>query len=115
MTKLWDYVDGEPFMINSPLMILNKRKIRRKVSRSKTKKGSRMAARRKRRVGRPRKMTPQRRRSTRKSSTRRTGGLKVRIVNARRNAYPLAGVVANPRRRRRSRSRYRRNPALLGD
>lgn len=95
--RLWDVVDGEPFMINPRIGLLN------------PKGGSRMRKRsRKRRVSTGKRRSPVRRR------------------RARRNPWPVGGLVAaaNPKRRRRSRvhrvgrkrSRrrgYRRNPASL--
>ena len=97
--RLWDVVDGEPFMINPRIGLLN------------PKGGSRMRKRsRKRRVSTGKRRSPARRR------------------RARRNPWPVGGIVtaANPRRRKRSRVHrvgrkrsvrrrkgFRRNPASL--
>ena len=100
MARLWKHVDGEPFLINPSLTIINPKK-----------RGGKMAARRKRR----RRATPARRRISRRRPLKR-------------NAYALAGPVigGNPRRRRRRRSakprlargawrrRVQRNPKLFG-
>ena len=101
--RLWNYFDGEPFLDNPYLGILNAKKGKRT-----------MATRRKRGRKATRRVA---RRPVRRTSTRR------RTHRARRNPYPMAGLVVNPRRRRRTRavsrrrtrrSSYRRNPALLG-
>lgn len=98
MAKLWDYFDGEPFLENPHLglALLNR-----------AKKGKKMAVRRKRTSRRRgRKNASRRRRTTRRM---------------RRNAYPMAGLVVNRKRRRsrmrhnpRRRRHYRRNPSLMG-
>jgi len=113
--SLWGIYNDEPFMENPPLAIIgNPLRYRRRLSRgkyeydyvtgkakSKKRKGVKMAAKRrhvKRSV------------SSRKRSKSRKG---------KRNPFPMAGVVANPRvihvrARRISRRRGRRNPAILG-
>lgn len=111
MTKrLWDYFDGEPFLTNPHLAVLTNPRSRLK---SKTK-GKKVMATKKRRTIRRRttRVRARRRTTTRRSSHK---GLQVRIVNPRkrRNPYPIAGAVINPRRRRSHRS-YRRNPAFMG-
>lgn len=96
--KLWNYFDGEPFLTNPRLGILGLNPRGRK--------GKKMAA--KRRKATRRRTSVSRRRTRRKSY--------------RRNAFPVAGLVVNPRKRRRSRVRsarrrrsgYRRNPAIMG-
>lgn len=108
MKRLWNYFNGEPFLVNPHLAVLSPN----------PKKGKSKMAARKRRVVR----------RTRRSTRRR----------ARRNPYPVAGIALNPRRRRRTkrstagrrrrayarnprrivrrrrRSGFRRNPAFLG-
>lgn len=109
MAKLWDFFDGEPFMENPHIAVFGNP---RKASRSKTKKGKKMAVRR------MKARNPKRHR------------------RARRN-FPTAGLVFNPRRRSKSKSKrfsvsvnrrrrsyahnpkrrhhhHRRNPAILG-
>jgi hypothetical protein len=106
--RLWDYVDGEPFLVNPALAIYAN------PPKSKSKKGRKnMAVRRRARVVR-----------RRRNVSRLRNAPKRRRRTARRNPYPLAGVALNPRRRRRSshlrnphrRRRHvmRRNPAFLG-
>lgn len=96
MANLWKDFDGEPFLINPHLAILN------------PKKGRKMARRKTRRtVARGRKNAPRRRRRT-----------------YRKNPFTVPGAVmaVNPRRRKRGRKNsprhhrkgYRRNPAVLG-
>lgn len=98
--SLWDFYGGEPFMENPHLAIVGLN--------PKHKKGKSMAARRRRKVGR--KNAPRRK-------TRRA---------AKRNPFPSAGLVFNPRRKRHSKRRRavanprrrhhrsRSNPAILG-
>lgn len=102
-THLWDYFDGEPFLTNPRLGIIGLN--------SRGKKGKKMAARKRR--------STRRRTSASVNPRRRT-----RRKSYRRNAYPVAGLVVNPRRRRASRRRVanprrrrssmRRNPAIFG-
>lgn len=107
--SLWGIYDNEPFMENPPLAIIgNPLRYRRRLSRGKyeydyvtrktKKRGKKMASKRKRVI-------------RRKKSGRK----------GRKNPFPMAGVVANPRRRRRVRvharrirRHARRNPAILG-
>lgn len=101
--RLWEYVDGEPFLVNPALAIY--------ANPPKSKKGKRVMAVRKRRVVRRRRNAPK------MNAPRRRRRM-------RRNPYPLAGVALNPRRRkrasglrnphRRRRHTFRRNPAVLG-
>lgn len=116
--SLWGFYNDEPFMENPPLAIIgNPLRYRRKLSRgkyeydyvsgkrksSKKRKGVKMAAKRRR--------TSVKRVVSRKRSKGRKG---------KRNPFPMAGVVANPRviymKRRHAthRRRGRRNPAILG-
>lgn len=101
---VWSVVDGEPFLINPPLGIVNPKRKRKT-------RGKNTMARRRDRLGRFVKSS-----SRRRSTSRR---------RKRRNAYPVGGVVRspNPRRRRRTnayrsvarrRSRRARNPRVLG-
>lgn len=93
MARLWNFVGGEPYMVNPHLGILN------------PKKGSRM---RKNRKGRQ------------PAALRKYWATHRR--KSRRNPWPTAGVAINsPKRRRRSsvrrssrRKSYRRNPAIMG-
>lgn len=113
--KLWDFVDGEPFMVNPRLGIINPRKRR---------KGRKMAKRRKGRMPPALARYWAKHRRGRKHSPKR---------RKRRNAWPTAGIAINPRRRRRRtyrmhnrkrrsyrvnrrhrRHHYRRNPSLMG-
>lgn len=113
MVRLWKRINGEPFMINPHLGILgaNPKKRRRKSMAKGRGHSSRHMA-----WVRSFKKNPRRR--GRKHSARRR----------RRNPYPVAGAVINPRRRRPYRSRWtgryakknphhrrrhRRNPAFL--
>lgn len=101
--SLWDFYGGEPFMENPHLAIVGAN------PRSLTQKGKTMAARRKSRSRKGRKNAPRRK-------ARRT---------TKRN-FPSAGLVFNPRRKRRAkhnphhkrrtsrRHSIRRNPAILG-
>ncbi len=112
--SLWGIYNDEPFMENPPLAIIgNPLRYRRKLSKgkyeydyvsksksSKKRKGVKMAAKR--------------RHVKRVVSRKRSKGRK-----GKRNPFPMAGVVANPRvihvrARRISRRRGRRNPAILG-
>lgn|SRR5574342_577225 len=100
--RLWEYDEfGEPWLENTPLVIVN------------PKKGKKTMRRRKR--SNPRRRVIHRR-GVRHNARRRR-------VHRRRNPYPLGGVAAavNPRRRRRGRRnsprrhrRMRHNPRLLG-
>jgi hypothetical protein len=113
--SLWGIYNNEPFMENPPLAIIgNPLRYRRRLSRGKyeydyvtgkakpkrRKKGVKMSAKRVKRTS-----TRKHRKSSRKG---------------RRNPFPMAGVVANPRvhyiraRRVSHRRRGRRNPAILG-
>lgn len=105
-TKLWDYYDGEPFMENPPMAIINPLKYGRRISRGKyeyinvkKRKVAKVAKRRTKKRSAP-KITVIRTVSKRKSHRRK---------GARRNPFPIAGVAVNPRRRK-----HRRNPAILG-
>jgi hypothetical protein len=107
MAKLWDYFDGEPFLDNPHLFVMNKPRKRKKgkMALKRNKKGQftkrkKVTARRKttRRAVAHRKVS--RRRSTRRRVTARS----VKVVR-----HP---VLVNPRRRRRH--GYRRNPSLGG-
>lgn len=119
MSSLWDFYSGEPFMENPSVAIIgnpnggsvsrfNPLRYRRKLSRGKyeydyvskrkpakrKKGGVKMAAKR----------------VKRSTSKKRSKGRK-----GRRNPFPMAGVVANPRHRRMHyRRRGRRNPSILG-
>lgn len=113
--RLWDYYNDEPFMENPPLAIIgNPLRYRRKLSRGKYEYDyvSRKTTKKRRGV----KMAAKRRHAKRTHKVvHRKKGRK-----GRRNAFPMAGVVANPRhyyvtRRKKSyRRRGRRNPAFLG-
>src|SRR5262249_25033656 len=110
--NLWEFDEfGEPWLENTPLLVINRKR---------SKKGKKMARRRRRvhrRVRRHRLNAPRRvhRRGRRRSYRRR-----------RRNAWTMPGAVAsiNPRRRRRRHGRRnsprrhrrhgRRNPAIFG-
>jgi hypothetical protein len=92
MRGLWTIVDGEPFMENPRVGILNKRRKRRK--------GRKAMARR--RGGNAARMAYVR--SFRKNRSRRRR-------RARRNPWPTAGMVAAPNPRRRY---YRRAKAAVG-
>lgn len=101
--RLWDYFDGEPFLVNPHLAVLTNPRKKGKKS---------MAARRRRRT-----------RARVSGVVRRAPARRRR---ARRNPYPVAGMVVNPRRKRRHTRRKsvmrhnprrrsaRRNPAFLG-
>lgn len=105
--RLWNYFDGEPFLTNPHLAIFTPNPRKRKVRKT-------MALRR-RRVARRR--TAPKLRNVRRAPRRR---------RALRNPYPVAGMVINPRHRRRHRRNpvlknahrrkhhYRRNPAIMG-
>lgn len=76
--RLWNYFNGEPFLVNPHLAVFSPN----------PKKGkSKMAARKRRTT-----------RRVRRTSRRRS----------RRNPYPVAGIALNPRRRRRAKSTHRR-------
>jgi hypothetical protein len=108
--SLWNFYNDEPFMENPPMAIIgNPLRYRKRLSRGKyeydyvkrtKKRGKKMAAKR-------RKVGGKKRKSTKKG---------------RINPFPMAGVVANPHRRRRRarinpRRRIRRgriNPSILG-
>jgi hypothetical protein len=107
---LWGIVDGEPFMLNPRLGILNSRRQRKgKKAMARRKSGrAHMAWVRSFKKNKGRKHSPKRRRRS-----------------YRRNPYAVAGpVVANPRRRRRGRRHVmrrnprrrhaRRNPSVMG-
>jgi hypothetical protein len=104
LTRLWKRFDGEPFMINPRLGILGLGAFNPKKGR---KRGKKMA----RKFG-------ARHMAWVRSFKRK--GRKNRSHRHRRNAYPVAGLVANPRRRRRYHARrnprrhrrYRRNPGM---
>ena len=99
--RLWDVVDGEPFMVNPRIGLLN------------PKGGSRMRKRRRKMTAKQLRYFGKKRSPARKRRARR------------RNPWPVGGMVAmaNPKRRRsrvhrtgkkRSRRRgYRRNPASM--
>lgn len=103
--RLWNYFDGEPFLDNPHLAVLTPN------PRKRTKGKIRMARTKARRRNAPRRRTRVVSRSRRR---------------ARRNPWPVGGLVINPRRRRRHAARRnpvahrrhrrigRRNPALLG-
>lgn len=102
--RLWKRFGGEPFMVNPRLGILgafiNPRKKGKKMAKRSSK--AHMAYVR----------------------SFRKGGSKRRKRSARRNPFPVAGLVVNPRRHRRARRnlpmivnrrrRYRRNPQIGG-
>ncbi len=110
--SLWGFYDNEPFMENPPLAIIgNPLRYRRKLSRGKYEydyvSGKKKATKKRKGV----KMAAKR--------TKKSGSKKGR--KGKRNPFPMAGVVANPRRRRRvvymksyRRRSGRRNPAILG-
>jgi len=110
--SLWDFYNDEPFMENPPLAIIgNPLRYRRKLSKGKYEYDYVKKAKKGRKVT---KMATKRRRVSggKKRSKSRKG---------KRNPFPMAGVVANPRRRRRAvymrnprRRHARRNPAILG-
>lgn|SRR5215475_795767 len=106
--RLWEFDDeGEPWLENMPLLIVNRKKVH--------KKGKKKMARRRKRTNR---------RHTRRVHRRNVRHAPRRRRRTRRNPWPMAGTVAaiNPRRRRRGRRnaarrrhrRGRRNPAVLG-
>ena len=111
MARLWKKFDGEPFMINPRLGILSALNPRKR------KRGRKVA---KRGWGRAH-MAWVRSFAKKGRKNRR------RKYHARRNAFPVAGLVANPRRRhrknprhsyvrhwvKRGRRRYRRNPGIM--
>jgi hypothetical protein len=115
---LWDVFDGEAFMENPQLGILGLNPKRRK-------RGLKMAVRRRRRVHRRGKKSTARR-SRSKSVTLRINRPRRKNRRHRRKNWAVGGAVtpfvANPRRRRRSRSnpkrrmhhRRRSNPGFLG-
>ncbi len=121
--RLWDIVDGEPYMVNPRLGILglvNPKKSKSKVGRRTKRRlknsrkklgGSTMA----RRSGKARMAWVRsfRKKGRKNSPRRRTYHAKRRRSRARRNPYPMAGLALNPRRRRRSHKRrsMRRNPS----
>jgi hypothetical protein len=112
--SLWNFYDNEPFMENPPLAIIgNPLRYKRRLSRGKYEYDY-VTSKPKRKRRKVSKMAAKRRRTRKYTSKRRT-------KKGRRNPFPMAGVVANPRRRRRVMrravrrySRARRNPAILG-
>jgi len=102
--RLWKVFDGEPFMINPRLGILNPKRGR--------KKGKKAMARRRSRGKAHMAWVRSFRKRGRKAAPRRRRRL--------RNPYPVAGLAINPRRRRRRgrsnprRRSYRRNPSVMG-
>lgn len=110
--SLWGIYNNEPFMENPPMAIIgNPLRYRKKLSRgkyeydyvsgkSKKRKGVKMAAKR---------------RHVKRATTRKH---RSKSRKGKRNPFPMAGVVANPRHysiiRRRHARRGRRNPAFLG-
>jgi hypothetical protein len=109
-TSLWDYYDGEPFMENPPMAIINPLKYGRRLSKGKYEYINVKKAAKKRKVTMAKRRSSKRRsapkvtiiRASRKRSTRRAKG--------RRNPFPIAGVAVNPRGRRKA----RRNPSIMG-
>lgn len=106
---LWDFYDGEPFMQNPYLAVLNKPKRSNKMAKS-----SKAANRAKMAKVRAYKGKGKKAASKRKKAS---GGVHThwkfikrheRRVNPRRNAFPMAGVIANRRHRR------RHNPSFMG-
>ena len=112
--SLWGFYNDEPFMENPPLAIIgNPLRYRRKLSRGKYEydyvSGKKKSSKRK-----GVKMAAKRRSVKRVVSKKRSKGRK-----GKRNPFPMAGVVANPRviymkRKVSHRRRGRRNPAILG-
>lgn len=123
--RLWDVVDGEPFLVNPRLGILSNSRRRSKTRPKPTSNGAKKMARRAR-DSKGRFLKAGSRRRTATTRRRRTNASAARPGRRRRNAYPIGGVVvANPRRRRTTRRRstsvarrrrtsYRRNPRLMG-
>lgn len=102
MARLWKVIDGEPFMVNPALGILGSHAFNPRRKRG-TRKARRSLATR-RRTGRAHMAWVRSfRAKSRRRSYRRRG---------RRNPFPVAGVVANPHRRRRRSSYRRRNPVM---
>jgi hypothetical protein len=113
--SLWGIYNDEPFMENPPLAIIgNPLRYRRKLSKGKYEYdyvSKRTSSKKRKGV----KMAAKRRHVKRVVSRKRSKGRK-----GKRNPFPMAGVVANPRvihvraRRVSHRRRGRRNPAILG-
>jgi len=124
--SLWGVYDGEPFMENPHLIVLNPRKkgkknMARKSSRAHmayvrsfrkgTKKRNPVA--RVKRTRAKKGLTYMKRTAKRRYTYGYNPKRRRRTMRARRNPWPIAGVLANKRRRRSHRG-YKRNPSIMG-
>jgi hypothetical protein len=109
--SLWNFYDGEPFMENPHLVVLNPRKKGSNKMAKKSAKARMAHARSFRKGGSKRRKAAPKRKKKLHYSKRVAKNRYLYVQNPRRrykrNAFPMAGVLANRRR-------HKRNPSIMG-